>query len=301
MSRELVTFWDYKNKAEETENAIAKIPMATLESIRTTSDATNPKNFMAVVLNETAGKRIVATVSKRYRLVQHAEAFKPIIDGLHFTATDYEFCLIHRNTKATLDVFVTEIANSGLGGIRLGFRAISNIDGRNAIKYTLSQSKFQGTIEIVGYRQVCENGMKIRVPLDEAEFVRPEIRGKVTSLLEMSANVAHIGNVESKIKATQYVVEAMSLLKEPVKAMIEKARTQEIGEKEAKALLAKYIGKRLTSAINDKFQSEEQNLWGLYNAITYIASHGVTVSTMNGLMNKSANLLERELLVPTKK
>jgi len=293
---ELITYWDYKHKAEEIENVISEIPSARLVNIETQEGASNPKHFKAVVLTEKSGDRIVATVSKKYKLVQHKDAFKPIIDGLHNTATEYDFSLIQTDIKATLDVFVDEIDNSGLGGIRLGFRAISSIDGRNAIKYTMQQDRFKGSIELVGYRQVCENGMKIRVPLDQAEFVKPEIKGEITRLLEMSTNISHIGEVEEKIKATQYVVEAMALLKDPVRRIIEKARNKEVGDKEAKKLIGKYIGKRLAIRIAGHFyQHEEPSIWGLYNAITFVASHGVSVSTMNGLLEKSATLLEKEI------
>jgi hypothetical protein len=60
------------------------------------------------------------------------------------------------------------------------------------------------------------------------------------------------------------------------------------------------VGKRLSTQIYNQFYDEEQTIWGLYNAITNIASHGVQPTTMNGLINKAADLLEGELAIKTK-
>lgn len=53
----------------------------------------------------------------------------------------------------------------------------------------------------------------------------------------------------------------------------------------------------MSERILERYKTEENSLWGLYNAITFVASHNATIPTMNGLLNKSANLLEKELMV----
>jgi len=281
-------------KSDATKATLKDIPKATLRPIKMRG-VDNPKSIMGVVVED----RLVSTVSKRYKLVQHSEAFEPIFKGLHRTGTPYDFALYQTDTKAFLSVFVDEVELED-SGIRLGFQALNSIDGTTAIKYLAYSENVSKTIEIVGYRLACSNGMKVRVPLEEAEFVRKEVREKVEKLLTMSQKIAHLGDVEHKIEAVQYVVEAMALLKDPVKRIIEKAKNKKVGKKEAKLLIAQYVGKRLSTQIYNQFYDEEQTIWGLYNAITFVASHGVQPTTMNGLLNKAADLLEGELAVKTK-
>jgi len=257
----------------------------------------NPKQIMGIVVRG----HLVATTSRHYKLVQHKEAFEPIFKGLQNTGTPYNFALFQTDTKAFLKVFVDEIKDNG-EGIKLGFEARNSIDGRNAITYLMKSQKVERStvIEVVGLRLACKNGMKVRVPLAEAEELKIEIKTleKIKELLTMASRIVHMGKVEEKIKAVQYVVEAMTLLKEPVALIIEKAKKKPVGEVLAKKLIAKYIGKRMATDIEYRFkENEEPTLWGLYNAITFVASHGVTVPTMNGLIEKSADLLEQEVFV----
>ncbi len=296
-------------KADQTKevlNGISKakmipISMKDVEVMpKTVERVTNPKKIQAVVVDG----EIVATVSRHYKLVQHKDAFEPIFKSLHQTATPYEFALFQTDTKAFLKVFVDEIGDNGKG-IKLGFEAMNSIDGRNAITYNMSSTKIERktrtVIEVVGYRLACKNGMKIRVPLAEAEEmkieIKQEVKERVTELIRMATNIIHMGEVERKIEAVRYVVEAMTLLKEPISKIIENAKSKEIGEKQSKELIAKYIGKRLSERIEEQFKQEEQTLWGLYNAITNVASHGVKVPTMNGLLDRSAEMLEQEVTI----
>jgi hypothetical protein len=174
---------------------------------------------------------------------------------------------------------------------------MNSLNGKSAIHYLFRSEKITKVVEIVGYRQVCSNGMKIRVPLDQAEFVRPEVREKIEALLVLSQRIIHMGNPEESISAVRYVVEAMALLKEPISLIIKKAKDTMVGEQEAKKLIRKYVGKRLSGRILGQFQEEEPSLWGLANAITFVASHDVKLSTMNGRINSSAEMLEQELAV----
>lgn len=284
-------FHEYMQKAEKAQEVLDSIPSASLEAIQMEGKS-NPKKIMAVVVNE----NIVATVSRHYKLVQHKTAFQPILDGLHATGTEYDFALIVGDAKAWLKVFCDTIPDNG-SGIRLGFEANNSLNGKSAIHYLFRTESVSKVVEIVGYRQVCSNGMKIRVPLDQAEFVRPEIREKVEALLVLSERIVHMGNPEERISAVRYVVEAMSLLKEPVALIIKKAKSVQVGRDEAKRLIGKYVGKRLSARILGQFQAEEQTMWGLTNSITWVASHGVKLSTMNGLINSSAEMLEQEFAV----
>jgi hypothetical protein len=286
-------------KAEETKKTLENIPKASLQTITATKEGKieNNKEIKAVVVD----KRIVATVSKNYKLVQHKDAFSPIFNGLHQTATPYEFSLFQTDTKAFLNVFVDEIGDNG-SGIKLGFRVINSIDGRNAISYALSAKNIerQTTIELVGYRLVCQNGMKIRVPLDQAEFLKLEknVTEKITELIKMATRIVHMGTeqeIQQKMEAVQYVTEAIGLLKEPIELIISKAKKIKVDEEMMKSLIKTYVGKRMSQRILEQFAKEKGNLWGAYQAFTQVASHGCTVPTMNGLLNKSAIMLEQEL------
>lgn len=297
---ELITYWEYMRKAEETKNTLDAIPTASLQTITNTAQGAikNPKNIMGVIVDG----RIVGTVSKRYRLVQHKDAFAPIFNGLHQTATPYEFSLFQTDTKAMLNVFVDEIKENG-SGIKLGFKAINSINGETAINYAMAANSITSTLEIVGYRLVCQNGMKIRVPLDQAEFMKLEKVERVRELIRMAAKILHLGTEEAikqKMEAVQYVTEAISLLKEPIALMIQKAKNKMVTEQEIKLMVAKYIGKRMSKKIIERFAMEDQSLWGAYCAVTYISSHDCTIPTMNGLLNSSAIMLEEELF-PKKK
>jgi hypothetical protein len=303
-----LTFWEYMRTAEQSEQALNEIPKAHLHQIIMDKEhygytIDNTKKIMAVVVDG----NIVATVSRHYKLVQHKDAFEPIFTALHKTATPYDFALLQTDTKAFVKVFVDEIGDNG-SGIKLGFEARNSIDGKGAINYSMTSTKLTRrkttVVEVVGLRLACKNGMKVRVPLDQAEEIkidiRTEIQEKAKELLRLATNIIHMGEVEKKIEAVQYVTEAMTLLKEPIAQIIQSAKEKEIGEKYAKELIAKYIGKRLSQRIYEQFQREDRTIWGLYNAITYVASHGVKVPTMNGLIDRSADLLEQEITIKQK-
>jgi hypothetical protein len=151
----------------------------------------------------------------------------------------------------------------------------------------------------VGYRQVCANGMKLRVPLHEAEIVKVEERMQIEKLLESHAVIRHTTNANTKLQMIQLAVEAMQIMKEPVARMIRAARGTPIAKEYAKQLIGEYIGKRLHEEILAQYSNEEQNIWGLYNAITNVASHNseIAQSTANGLINNSAIMLE-EVVAP---
>jgi hypothetical protein len=294
-------YWEYMRRANETKEVLESIPTASLETITATEVGTieNPRSMKGVVVDG----RLVASVSKNYQLVQHKDAFKPVFDGLHQTGTPYEFALFQTDTKAFLNVFVDEIGDNG-SGIKLGFRVINSIDGRNAISYAIKSETIERstTIELVGYRLACQNGLKIRVPLDQAEELRLEKKTteKIEQLLRMASRIIHMGteqSIKEKMESVSFVVEAVSLLRQPIQIIMEKAKNKQVGEEEVREMLKKYIGKRMNKQILERFKEEEQSLWGAYQAATFVASHDCSIPTMNGLINSSAKMLEKELFV----
>lgn len=302
------TFWAYLHKAEDTEAALNSIPTAYFGTITAEYDTGKPAgiyttdkgNQKAIVIND----EIVATVSSRYKLVQHREAFKPIIDGLHYVGVNYDMALIPQGkTKMGMNVFMDKVEayeGNDFGNVHIGFRVVNSVDGRNAISYLATGSAKRGTttIELVGYRQVCKNGMVVRVPLAEADYVTAEEVTKIQAAVAKftyETRIFHVGDAKARIAEMQYVAEVVALLKAPMQRMLQKASTTALNSETAKKLIKGYIGKRLEDRILQQYDKEEKTLWGLYNAVTYVASHDVKGSTMNGLLKKSAIMLEREL------
>jgi hypothetical protein len=251
----------------------------------------NPKGFKAIVRKDTGS--IVAVPTGKYTLVQHEEAFMPIVEALNSLGQPFKIAAIHSNTNAWLNILTTETDD----GVSVGFQAMNSVDGSTSLQYGFANFKATRYIELVGYRQVCSNGMVVRVPIDNADFVRLEEREKIEVLLRQSIRIIHTGKAQEKIEQIRYLVEAMALLKEPVARMIKAATMKGIGQMEAEELLKKYIGKRLKAKLLGQFEQEEKTLWGLYNAITFVAAHDneIKTSTKNSLITKSADLLLAEV------
>ena len=285
------------NKALE---AIPKAELWQIKAVKPVEDAlefVDTKRFLAVVVD----KKIVSTVTPKYVLVQSADAFRPVVEGVTLAGVqDFKFSLLALETKAYLNLLVTDA-----DGIKIGFRVSNSIDGKSALRYGFDMERrvkenvlIQDHIVTVwGVRQICANGMKIRVPLAWKEVVREVERIKILELFSESTRLEHIGNVADKVKAMQFVAEAFIYMREPVKRILNLAKKFSIEDREiAKKLISKYVGRRIEERILNRFDQEEDSLWGLYNACTYVASHdGLSVSTNESLLNKSAVMLEREL------
>jgi len=279
--------------ADSLHAAVENLPKAKL-ALLDFAGFENPLHLQAVIVDN----KVAAVVSSKYGLVQHSDAFKPIVEGIRASNVPFHYrCFAYGELarKAYLDVITTETYDT----VRVGFRVANSIDGTSAIRYSFSMIKETNTVELVGYRQVCSNGMKIRVPLAEAEFVEAEERQKIEQLLAAQKRIVHSKDALEKVRLVQVAVEAISLLREPVARIIQAAQRKEITKEESEKLLEKYIGKNLKDRILDQFVgNKEKSLWSLYNAVTYVASHGtVAQSTQMGLIDRSAKMLEQELTV----
>lgn len=276
--------------ADEINLALAELPKASMVGLRTTRSTSVP-DWKGI---EVDGK-VVFCVSDQYELVQHEEAFKPIIEGLTKMGTmDFKFNVWSTPRKANLNIYVGE----GYDQVSFGFRAMNGFGGI-AVRYSFSSFTKTKFIEIVGYRQVCSNGMKVRVPLNEAEFVKPEEREKITSLLAKNLRIVHAGEAHKKVEAIQYVVEALLWLKEPLQRIIQKAEQIQVPKDKAEAFIKKYVGKRQTDKILKRYEDEQgSTLWNLYNSITFVASHeeDLKVGRRESLLTKASVMLEQELV-----
>ena len=287
----------YKLQAAEGINpAVASLPKAEmfdLQAVRLDGGVDYVPDFMGVKVTACTGQTsYVQCSSPTYKLVQHEEAFRPVIEGLtQAGVADYQFIAVSSAKKAELQIYV---GGEGYDTVRLGFNVKNGFDGHTPVSYGFKAERSKKFLEIVGYRQICSNGMKIRVPLEEAEIIRPEIVTKVTTLLSEHTRILHTTNAFKKIELMQYVVEAMALLQKPVEALIKRAEGWHWNdERELKKLIKLHVGQRYASKVREQLVDEPQNLWGLYNAVTFVASHDSELKsvTRETLQDKAAELL----------
>lgn len=269
---------------------LALIPRAELKDI--VVDGNVETHFKAVKVSD----EVVAVTSDHYKLVQHEEAFRPILEALVMREKAYKYSLIVNHKRAWLNIFV----GSGYDGINFGFKVVNSIDRSTAINYGMKANSITTTLELVGYRLACSNGMIMRVPLANAEFVKLEERQAIEQLLSKKMIIRHQGDIQTKMDEVQYTAEAFLLLEKPLQRIIQKAQSIKLYREQALEIIKKYVGARKYEKILHQFSGEEQSLWGLYNAMTFIASHRATIKAtkFNTELNQAATMLEQELITP---
>lgn len=121
------------------QEAVDNIPVASkheLAVLTETVDATHinfgvrTDGFIGISI----GNELVGVVSPRYCLVQHKEAFAPIVKGLDSIGLPYEWNLFVHKGKAWLSVLVDdkEVRDT----VKIGFRAVNSVDGSTSIRYS---------------------------------------------------------------------------------------------------------------------------------------------------------------------
>lgn len=291
-------------EASQINGAIAALPTAHSFPVNVGSLNTPADGYQAIVSvdRDTKKATIVNIAKSRYHIVQHEAAFRPIVEGLTMAnVNDYKFILTNQPESAHLQIFTGQKANvAGTEGISLGVNTLNTFDGTKPVTYSISLFSDKTTIELVGYRQVCSNGMKIRVPLDQAEIIKEEeVRG-LHAIWDKSARILHTPSADVKIKSMQYVVEALTMLSKPVEKLIDRAKAFSIKDKTVfEEIVKAYVGKRYAARVvgnmntKDIAPEDHGSLWALYNAMTYVASHDEEIedSSRETLLNKAADLL----------
>ena len=80
--------------------------------------------------------------------------------------------------------------------------------------------------------------------------------------------------------------------------MILDAKMHTVTNDDARKLILQYVGKRRLEVYMDLYSKEDATLWGLYNALTFYASHGnITTSRREKMISVAAEMLEKELIV----
>lgn len=287
--------------AEHINTALAELPkaeMLDIMALRMGGQEEIP-HFKAIRVWEANKVHYVSCPTKQYVLVQHQDAFRPIIDGLTLAGFDhFKFLTWATPRKAQMQIFTTP---EGIDTVSLGFFVTNSVDSNSCLRYGFELNKASKYIEVCGYRQICSNGMKVRVPLQDAEIIRVEEKLKVEKLMSEHTSLVHSGTIKAKIESMQYLTEALALLAKPVERMIKRAKRFSIeDESMLKELIKLHVGNRYKSRVLNAYEQEKGDLWGLYNAITYVASHDSTLkdSSRETLLNKAANMLTTEKLMP---
>ena len=283
--------------------ALNDLPKAQLGDVYTTLDGevkpiVKTTDIKAVVV----GGKIVATVSNHYKLVQHVDAFAPIVEGIHTAGVENIYFSLMANGKwAKLNLMFCQ-AKDGLEGINYGFTARNSVDGRSAINYGFRLQKrttdkvlrTEKVVDVWAVRQVCSNGMKMRVPIEWHEISKLVDVTRLHTLFNESAKFAHVTDVAERVKQMGFIAEAFAMLQKPIEKMIELGKDIHITQSVAEAMIKAYIGKRLSGQILAAYEKEQgQNLWALYNAVTYTASHaGLSQRTSLAMIEKAADMYE---------
>ena len=236
----------------------------------------------------------VQVPTSKYHLVQHEQAFRPIVEGLTQAGVkDFQFVMAADHKKAEMQIYTGQI---GFDTVQLGFRCVNSFDRTTTIQYGLSMNHIDSYIEIVGYRQVCSNGMVVRVPLTEASIIKPELVVKLKEKLwEQKAKIRHNSLADKRLLAIQYAVEAVALLAEPVEMMIKTAIGKHLSTEQIIQLVETHITKRYRERVLGCIEGD--SLWDLYNAITYVASHDDSLLDKRRvkILEAGANLLMQEV------
>lgn len=316
-------------------NQIDTLPVATLTPVWTQNPATGSMETAKDKQAIWVGGSLSEIVSDRYTLVQHREAFEPVLNALVFAGqSDHiKARMAADKAKAHLDCIVDDELTDT---VRLGFRVDSVLDGAHSIRYSFSSQKVSRFIEkvehktetsadaplangaayryieLVGFRQSCANGMKVRVPVAEAELALKSkstpnfgvgsysIRNVITDIWTESVqretavrlastitNIKHTASAPELVKQQRQAVALMLAMRDPVRRLIERAEQATYATPlEALDALSKVVGESKAKQIWHanrvrspefyvKFVRHESTMtaWDLYNAMTFYSTH----------------------------
>ena len=291
-------FWKLQ-PAEEINSAIESLPVASLNPIFD-AEGKQIEGFRATKV----GDEVIDVPTDKYILRSHETCFRPIINALSVSGvSDFKFCAWATNKRAELAILI----GNATDGVRFGFKATNSYDRSSSIRYGFKAEKTTTELQIVQrehvlawcWRQTCSNGLIVKVPLKTCKYMDTETITRVKTLLSETKSIAHLGDqVDQKIQNVQFLTEAYLLLKNPINLMIEDAQKVYVSGEQAKKLVEKYVGHRRKQWILDQFTIEEQTLWGIVQAVTFIASHNEQMNTpvRESLIDKAGTLLTEELL-----
>lgn len=191
-------------------------------------------------------QRHVGVQSKGYKLIQHQDAFMPIVDSFALGTPEVVAAVAEQWGRAymycALPDTLTFKAPDG-GEIVLGIAAVNSYDGSTAL-----------TIAGFGYRVSCMNALVLEKALGVQRIVH---FGKAKEMAE--SFLQDLNNRMAKL--FEYIAQAR-----------ERERDDEIMRAFLKQRYGKKVGMDIHDIAYNKY-SDETNDWGLYNAVTDYFTH----------------------------
>jgi len=204
------------------------------------------KGFEAIITRP--NNRVAAMLSKRYEIVQHKDAFSPLLKTVNLFSPDIRGQVMQDDDgkRAYLFVSLPDKFSFKAGDgheLTFGFSAVNSYDGTTGVH-----------IGAFGYRVVCGNGMIMKKMLGAWSF-------------------QHIKGVEGRLKQ---ILKGLELNLATVSERIEQAREMQIEAQFAEAYAVKTTGRYTATDIMKIYEGNEKSLWGFYNAFTHIFSEATS-------------------------
>ena len=259
--------------AEKREVWIEKYGTTELEKLSKARALVNPRNGY-----------VYDVVSNRYALIQHKDAFKPVLETLKTMGKNQvraEF--IQNKGRAWMSIVFPETTiNDGQDGIEMGIQMKNSYESGMSLQITSTRSYYEGRfLTFFGYRRVCSNGMMVRVPWTEinkgakVDEIRKEyVTEKEVGLGSFSTRIWHSGSSEKKMEQISRIVKTLTDCIPYIQTLVDKARQHHLEPEEASKMLEGIgLGKRMVEKVMKLYANDEQSRFGLYNSVTYYASH----------------------------
>lgn len=264
-------------KVTEIARVIDSMTLATEDSVFVNGE--EQKNFKAIIEN---GK-VLKIFTKEYTLIQHKEAFAAALDALLVSnKQEVKAHVVQTEGRAYLTVVFDDLlVNDGAEGIKMGFR-VSNSHLGEALRIGGSTQKMGTHLKFFGYRLACANGMIIHVPMEAMSVKDMELterKGGIIQklvkdpIVEYNQKIMHKGRRDSRVQKIYQQIMALYKSVNYVETFIKEMQAKNLTVKEAEDALIGSFGPRVAKKIMEQYAIEEQTVWGLYNSITYKASH----------------------------
>lgn len=273
---------------------------------------------------------ITGIVTSRYKVVQHNEVFVPCVEAVRQADPTAQIRAgWARGGYAWLKILQQ---NEVYDSVKLGYKITNCHTGKNGISYSVlgtekhtvtetvkkSQDCQDGKIthggylyvDVVGLRMVCQNGMKIKVPITEAmagvekgdkaysikESLKEiwqgeEERLKIATFLKNQKMIVHMGDVAHNLLYVQESFGVLAKLQPAIVNMIKRAENEQLSNSMINDWLKNTFGDRLSSSIRLHAWLETETVWGLVNQLTDFASHKADEKDAQRVQNKASELL----------
>jgi len=267
-------------------------------------DGKTEKGFKAIC----QGEQVLKIFTDKYALIQHRDAFAGVLDALLLAEKENVKAAVFQTPgRAYLTVVFPEIVvDDGAEGIELGFK-VSNSHMGEALKFSGSSTKNTSEFKFFGYRLACSNGMILPVELEKmtvADMELTEKKGGIFQkevrtqkiLAKAGGRIVHIGDADAKVQLVYQKIMLMYRSVAVVKQYIDSMRNRQLTREEAIKSLEGVFGPRIGASVLSQFDMEEQTLFGLYNSVTYLASHSERSEPNKEMLMMAANTIAKKVL-----